>query len=283
MIPTCEEIFWLARAGLPSLFASDFPLLRRCHHKGEFNALCRQLGLGAPHSFSYQEPLAEADRYVLKPVFSRWAHRCLVPPHGRLPDPDRSWLVQEYCRGEEFSTFALAHHGRLTAFAAYPRSSQAFGASVVFEFRPVAALQEWVERFVAATRFHGQIAFDFILTDEGPQALECNPRSTSGLHLLAQSRGLEAAVLAGEPLRSQSYESRQLFLAALIYARVWAWGAADVIFAWDDPLAGSGPGFLFGRAHLPGPSRRSRHRRSLDFRGSPTTDEPEVRATKWKG
>lgn len=246
VIPTCEEIFWLAQADVAGLYSADFELLRRCHHKGDFNALCHQLGLGAPRSFLYTEPLTEPDRYVLKPVYSRWAHRCLRPPHHELPSPDPSWLVQEHCLGTEFSTFALAHRGQLTAFIAYPRSTQAFGASVVFEPREDPRLRTWVERFLKETSFHGQVAFDFIVTDEGPMALECNPRCTSGLHLLAQNPGLEAAVLAGRPLGRVDYSSRQLFLAALVYARTWARGAADVLFAPDDPWPAVAQFFCLG-------------------------------------
>jgi hypothetical protein len=47
-----------------------------------------------------------------------------------------------------------------------------------------------VTKFVAATQFTGQIAFDFIEMSDGQLfALECNPRTTSGVHTLADQPG----------------------------------------------------------------------------------------------
>jgi hypothetical protein len=45
-----------------------------------------------------------------------------------------------------------------------------------------------VKTFVQGTQFTGQIAFDFMQTSDGQiVALECNPRATSGIHLLASN------------------------------------------------------------------------------------------------
>jgi hypothetical protein len=41
-----------------------------------------------------------------------------------------------------------------------------------------------VERFVAATGFHGQISFDFLEDEEGLCMVECNPRPTDGVALM---------------------------------------------------------------------------------------------------
>ena len=55
--------------------------------------------------------------------------------------------------------------------------------AVIFERVDHPAIAAWVERFVAATGWTGFVSFDFIADAEGrPFAIECNPRTTSGLH-----------------------------------------------------------------------------------------------------
>ena len=57
------------------------------------------------------------------------------------------------------------------------------------------AAADWIRRFVAAEAYSGFISFDFIEDATGvPNAIECNPRLTSGVHFL-ESGGLAQAVL----------------------------------------------------------------------------------------
>jgi hypothetical protein len=53
-----------------------------------------------------------------------------------------------------------------------------------------------VAAFCQREHVTGQIAFDFIVNDAGPTAIECNPRLTSGVHLLRDMPGAGEA-LAG--------------------------------------------------------------------------------------
>ena len=63
---------------------SPLPVLQRPHHKGSFARLATELGYGAPeaHEITSATALAqlrEPSRFVLKPVYSRFATRTLVP------------------------------------------------------------------------------------------------------------------------------------------------------------------------------------------------------------
>lgn len=165
---------------------------------------------------------ARWSRLVLKPVFSRFASRTLILGLGHrtsetsqmggrnplgIPDrvahplersfaasttfaslrasPASPWVAQEYLDGQPLCTYSVAHAGQLTAHTAYRSLFTAGrGATIHFQHVEHPASLAWVSRFVEAFGFTGQIAFDFIETGETIRAIECNPRATSGIHLL---------------------------------------------------------------------------------------------------
>jgi hypothetical protein len=96
-------------------------------------------------------------------------------------------IAKGYLRGQEICTYSICHSGRITAHTAYPSTFTAGqGATIVFQHIDHPAIFQWVKTFVARNHFTGQIAFDFMQTPDGQIfALECNPRATSGAHLLA--------------------------------------------------------------------------------------------------
>ncbi|MEI7026784.1 ATP-grasp domain-containing protein [Paenibacillus sp. y28] len=164
------------------------------------------------------------------------------------------WVIQQLVPGRSLCTYSIAHQGRLAAHAAYAATYHVHGgACVYFEplFHPRAT--EWVRRFVELEQYTGQIAFDFIETDEGELLpIECNPRTTSGIHLFRPADGLASAILAadeaqGALLEPQPGTRRMLALPMLLYGirsdRSWkgfgTWlrksaAARDVVFRWTD-------------------------------------------------
>lgn len=211
VIPTCEEVFYLAAAReqgytLP-LFAPGFETLRRLHDKHAFIALAAGLGLPVPHTQlleSREQAMALAPfakDLVFKPVFSRFGTETLVGerPDRVTPTPERPWVAQERLQGEELCLYAVARAGRLDAFCAY-RPLYRLGRASSFYFDPVPAPdgEALVRRLTEALAYTGQIAFDAIRTPDGRlRSIECNPRATSGVHLLVGMPGF-AACLTGE-------------------------------------------------------------------------------------
>jgi hypothetical protein len=93
------------------------------------------------------------------------------------------------------------------------------GSATVFESIEEPASEEWVRRFVAATHFTGQIAFDLIETADGTlYPIECNPRITSGVHLFSKSDGLVECFLGTESgiVKPQSGVIRSVKLALFV-------------------------------------------------------------------
>lgn len=202
LVPTCEEIFWVSHgldrlSPLCTVWAAPLDRLRQLHSKWEFVELARSVGLPVP--FTQLGTSGVEPPYVLKPVFSRFGTEVQVvtgdPP---VVDLDRGWVAQEFLAGQQICTYSVAVDGRLVAHAAYATEFTAGpGACIAFEPADCPAVDSWVERFVKGIEFTGQIAFDFIVGESGEALpLECNPRATSGVHLLPDEL---SAIFLGDP------------------------------------------------------------------------------------
>jgi predicted ATP-grasp superfamily ATP-dependent carboligase len=218
VIPTCEEVFhlglgWEAEKPKIPLFAPPMASLTRAHSKFLFAQDAVGLGVDPPRTrlISNREEVAafadDARNLVFKPVWSRFATRTLIGPAREIllnkivPTPADPWVAQDLCPGEELCAYAIASHGEMKAFALYEpkwRVGQAAGA--YFEPRTDIAAEAFTRGFIAKTNWHGQISFDFKRDQEGRlRVLECNPRATSGIHILeGRDDDLVAAIL-GEP------------------------------------------------------------------------------------
>lgn len=204
LIPTCEEIFYVAmgREALSPycvVFVEDIEYLRQLHHKALFIDKAITCGLSVPETMLIEslDQLYDAfgrwDALVLKPVYSRFASRTIIKP--RITDIDNlaisansAWVAQQFIEGKQLCTYSIAHNGRLTSHTAYRSEFTAGqGAAIRFQHIEHEVSLDWIQRFVAADQFTGQIAIDFIETASGEVfAIECNPRTISGAHLLAQ-------------------------------------------------------------------------------------------------
>ena len=212
IIPTSEEVFWLAR--IPSLkeklFAPDAATLTLLHDKARFAELATSLGYGADDNIRL-DTLADAapllnpgisENYVLKPVYSRFGTDILMSPTPddiRNLDYHRPWLAQTRVYGEEVCIYSIAASGEMLLFVAYrPRHRAGPGASIYFEPVADARLREFASTIIRSLNLTGQICFDVMLTGNSLVALECNPRGTSGAHLAAQNPWRFASALIGK-------------------------------------------------------------------------------------
>ena len=269
LVPTCEEIFYVARgrdrlAPYCTVFTEDLETLRRLHSKWLFVQTAKRHGLPTPPTTLLSSPhdvrhaLASSRELVVKPVYSRFAARTLIRPMptdaDRIDaDERRPWVAQEYVCGRQVCTYSVAHRGLLTIHCAYAAEfTFGLGAAIVHATLNHPASRAWVEAFVRAERFTGQIAFDFIETADGAlYAIECNPRATSGVHLFAGEAGFSRAFLGEAQGVLQPRRGRTsiygVLLAAHALRSVRSWGqlrrwadpflrGREVFFRTDDPL-----------------------------------------------
>lgn len=194
VIPTCEETFFvaMAREQLPCrVWTTDVDTLRMFHDKLTF-ARTVQNDMYVPETVSvstFTDWKNSAD-YVFKPRFSRFAARTLI---GRqvhatdIPDPE-AWVAQRRIIGKEYCVYSVWQHGAMTAIAIYhPRFRAGQGAGIFLEAVRNDEIMRMVMRTGTRHQWHGQCSFDVIVDAETqtPYVIECNPRATSGAHLLA--------------------------------------------------------------------------------------------------
>lgn len=216
VVPTCEEIFYLAaiwreRSLTARLFAPDTDLLARAHNKFDFIELCRSLNLPAPPTVLLQNRAdlasvrSTASQMVFKPAWSRFASRVLLQPKPEeledlAPTAQAPWVAQEFIAGKEISAYAIAQNGHLQALSLYCSTYRA-GKGAGIYFKPVEneAAKTFVAGFAVGTGWTGQLSFDLILKADGTVLpLECNPRATSGLHFFRNPKAFAQAICTGE-------------------------------------------------------------------------------------
>jgi glutathione synthase/RimK-type ligase-like ATP-grasp enzyme len=272
IVPTCEEIFYLASnlnafQGLCRVFAEPIEVLRILHNKWEFVHLLATMPdmLQAPESHLIADELQHrswVDRsdhchWVFKPVYSRFASRTLIGPNREaleslVPTRDEPWIAQRLIRGQELSTYSIARNGSLQAHACYrSRYRAGLGAGIYFEPVQHPLIHDFVNRFIERQKFTGQLGFDFMQEEDGHlYVLECNPRATSGLHLLRSQPISKIFEEADTPcMEPADLRPSMLGFAMLIAAlpsairngktRGWfkdMFKARDAIWSWHDPL-----------------------------------------------
>lgn len=255
IVPSCEEVFHVAAAAerlgvADRVFAPSLAVLRRLHSKISFPALLTELGLNAPETFALERRVdvlaldIPPDQMVLKPEFSRFGTAVLVRPiaaqlaqwvaagdgagNDTLPT---KWCAQRAVAGQEICLWSAARAGRIVASCTY-RPAWRHGASYAFEAMDCPAALAVAERLAGALNLTGQISLDIILTPAGVAVpIECNPRSTSGVHLFDGAAALADAITgAGPPVHCTSglrYLSPAMLVmgvaAALAHGRVAQW------------------------------------------------------------
>ena len=276
LIPTCEEVFHIAK-GLKTLpcrvFAEPLDRLDIFHNKWNFANSARECGLPAPDTVLIEDERTLLDAFarwkglVLKPVYSRFASRTLILPALRealsMLTFDRTWIAQQFVAGRQFCSYSVSQHGRIVAHVVYPAIFTAGqGATISFQAVEHEKIFHWVHTFASHFNVTGQMAFDFIESPDGEAyVLECNPRATSGVHLLASNPRFVESFFDPriECVRPTSNSPRMLGTAMLVYGlpdalkkrNLGAWlrtfsQSRDVIWDLRDPL----PFFLQWRSIL---------------------------------
>ncbi|MFS8047680.1 hypothetical protein [Rhizobium sp. BR 314] len=235
VLPTCEEIFFLAAArdeigAVIPLVAPPLQLLARVHDKYSFAMIAAGFGADPPkttllrNSSDLDACRSASKDLVFKPVWSRFAERVLIRPRSAeldriLPSRTDPWVAQTFLPGEELCCWALARDGEIQALQAYrPLYRAGKGASLAFEPVSNPHIRRFVAGFVGANGWTGQISFDFRHDAQGRlSVIECNPRATSGLHYFGAADGLAEALVAGHSANASLTGAMTLPLAMLCY------------------------------------------------------------------
>ena len=208
VIPTCEEAFYLSAAKneFPEsghIFTSDIALMGgQLHHKGKFAELTQGWRIAAPETIILSSQIqfdlfaqdSNLTEWVLKPAYSRFSTRTLIRPdieqlQNIFPTEISPWVAQKYISGKEYCSYSIFNQGTLVAHSCYhSRYRIGQGVGIYFEPELPPEITRFIQEFGVKTAYHGQVGFDFICDQSGQfYVLECNPRATSGIHLLSEN------------------------------------------------------------------------------------------------
>lgn len=210
VIPNCEDVFYLSKVKdsvislskesnkpPPFFLMPNSDILFNLHHKFNFFEYLNDI-VEFPIT-KYLDNKSQIDtgyRCVLKPVYSRFGNQVIRAVDGvkkhKIDKVNMSltypWVQQEYIEGSPLCNYAICINGNVVSHVVYrPKYLLNKAAATYFECLQNKRLDQFIERFAKDNKFTGQVAFDFIEADDQIYVLECNPRATSGLHLLAQN------------------------------------------------------------------------------------------------
>jgi hypothetical protein len=205
------------------LFAMPQDAVLAAHDKGRFAAQSAAWGLPVPatHPLGSAEAaaLAAGQDVVVKPLHACSGRGVRVVGRGSaLPaaDPAAPAIVQARIHGPERSTCSLVHDGVVSGTVVYQGLMQSGSVSIAFERVEDPLIEGFVRDYAAATRWTGFLSFDFMLDERGqPYAIECNPRTTSGLHFFAPEDLARAVLDPEQPLRHRPETRLQQFYSCL--------------------------------------------------------------------
>ncbi len=237
VLPVYEEIFYLAK-GLRrfpkkcKILVPSFEILETLHNKYTFQQKLNSLGISIPktHVIKSNEDLKNIPLefpFILKPCYGRASQKIIKVNHAgdtpkTLIDSQQHWVAQEWLEGKKYCTYSICQDGKVNAHATYPVEYSIEGNScLTFKSVEHPGVLKWVEKFARLENFSGQIGFDFIERSNGELfAIECNPRATSGLHLLSSEKRL-IDIFFGEELdyvmKPKDQSIKQIGVAMLLY------------------------------------------------------------------
>jgi predicted ATP-grasp superfamily ATP-dependent carboligase len=228
VLPVSEEVVHVAalHGRLPArtrLFAMPQEVVLAAHDKGRFAAQAEGWGLAVPptHPLGSTEAalLAQRQDVVVKPLHACSGRGVRVIRRGAaLPaaDPAAPAIVQGHVAGRERSTCSLVHEGVVSGTVVYQGLMQSGSVSIAFERVEDPLIEAFARDYAAATRWTGFLSFDFMLDAKGhPFAIECNPRTTSGLHFFAPEDLARAVLDPAHALRFRPEMRLQQFYSCL--------------------------------------------------------------------
>lgn len=264
VVPVSEEALYASRLAsrLPTrtgLYGPSFETMARLHDKLAFAQKCKALGFAAPETYAAHteaaRDLAARSDYVIKPMHGCSGLGVALRSRGQpLSDQDAQpgKLVQRRLHGRQISSFSVARKGKVQVTALYEGDVYLGTVSVRFKrVQTLPSVERWIAEFISAEAYDGFISFDFFVDDQGtPSAIECNPRLTSGVHLIDRD-DLAAAVTGGD-IQAFRFKPNKTFQDAHAALTV-AVGAImrpltyfkllgkilttkDVVFNWRDPV-----------------------------------------------
>lgn len=200
LIPTCEEVFYVSlhKDKLNcTVWTSEIELMNQLHNKLIFTQFAHDY-FPIPETQLVKDfsDWANTTAYVFKPVYSRFATGTIIGK--KLSETDftetekANWIAQKRIKGHEICIYSIWDNGVLKGYTAYhPLYRVGKGSGIFFEPVTHHKTFELVQQFGQEIKYTGQLCFDVIIDEHDvPYFIECNPRGTSGAHLINEEIAL---------------------------------------------------------------------------------------------
>lgn len=215
VLPTCEETFYISKYKTviedrtkATVYTDTIEKLQLLHHKQTFIEKVKELGLPFPETIAVTEVSEETSqqlkaafgdvKVVAKPAYSRFGSQVTVLQtddslRHLKASVGNPLLFQRFIEGVQICVYATCLEGEITSITLYRALFTAgLGAGLHFDYVQNEKIEWTCQEIVSALSYTGQISFDFILDPSGIcYPIECNPRGTSGLHLLLRDNWLK--------------------------------------------------------------------------------------------
>ncbi|UAM99215.1 ATP-grasp domain-containing protein [Polaribacter litorisediminis] len=250
IIPCCEEVFYIAKHKNNwncKVWTSDIKLMNLLHNKETFAREFKDF-LTIPETISLEKfsNWSQSDTYVFKPKYSRFASSTILNTliHSNTINDPENWIAQKKVTGIEVCVYTIWDSGKLKGYSCYvPLYRVKKGAAIYFEHFENSQLKEKIKKFGEYYLYSGQLSFDVIISDNTFWFLECNPRGTSGAHLLRHSL---AGSFYNDVVNTITDKNDYMLTSVLLFTKPFVFlskkvqSAKGVIFSWQDPV----PSFL---------------------------------------
>lgn len=198
VIPHSEEVFHLSHFASDiqercDYWAPSLELLHPLHHKLHVTQHLQGLGLKIPRTlelaqFLQQVPASEylPTDWIVKAKYSRFNQSTLISPsYTQLQAlPASEYIIQERLVGLEVSSYAWFDQGHLLTQVSYQATLRYSGAAIGMKPIELPQIKSFLKNLGQRDHIHGQLSFDFMYHQGVLSLIECNPRATSGVHLL---------------------------------------------------------------------------------------------------
>lgn len=248
IIPTCEEAFYFSMYEHHfdcKIWVADFDSMKVLHSKYDFIEKSKSF-FSVPNTIKLNEftDWQNSENYVFKPVFSRFATSVIINQRiseNTIPQNEhQNWIAQTKIVGKEICIYSIWEAGKMKAFVAYhPLYRVGKGAGIFFEPIENELIENQAKFFGEALKYTGQLCFDVIIDEnKTPYFIECNPRGTSGAHLLHEK--IEQAYLGNTFQRQTTQEFCIKYAMALLHPKKFlskrVRNSTDVIYGKHDIL-----------------------------------------------
>lgn len=213
IIPTCEETLYFSmikeeveRETRAKVFTMKFNIIDILHNKEKFISYCSSINIKIPKTKVMEIPKIEGDKIVLKPIYSRFGSKVLIldknEAKNKLQEIDNGYIAQEFIKGKQICTYAIVQNGNILCLCNYGTSFVVNdGTNILFKYEENYKVRDIVKKIVKDLNFTGQISFDFIESENGEiYPIECNPRTTSGIHLIDSDEKIINKIINNEEI-----------------------------------------------------------------------------------